>query len=550
MSTKEHPDSVSTTQRSLFRISLITILALSLAGAAFGQTIPQIGLKFGINGLYGLQSTNVGALQPGDLAGAPGYAQTNWNVLGYRGDNIGISNAAFNVLDSSGANSGVAINWTGANVWSVANGGTPADQGNPDGNLMNGYTDSNGNGNVALTNGLPNGLFGQNANNYPLIYVSGLQNWLTAHSVSQYDVVLYMDGDNQAGRTGEYWVQTASGAVSNITFGADITTHVFLRDYNTFPANPAYQRVPFTANNGRIAGAGNYTVFTGLSSDSFVIRSAEFNTRSGINAIQIVPRASAAGPTIDPLLACSTYTGGTARFSVNVAGVLPMTFQWQKGAAPLTDGGNISGSSTATLVITGGSAGDAGYYSCVVSNASGMTTSTSAALSVVTPTGGSYAEKIFTNNPVAYWRFNEIEDPSTNFSVAFDSVGGRNAVYGPLAQNGYNGIAGPQSPDLPGFENGNSALQTAFSSTTPLPYPSSYISWAVAPPLNLNTNSATFCAWIKPNPVVQAGSCALIFERGGSDTSGFGYGANNNLGYTWNGLANPFQFVSGLVPPA
>src|ERR1051326_3223374 len=115
MSTKEHPDSVSTTQRSLFRISLITILALSLAGAAFGQTIPQIGLKFGINGLYGLQSTNVGA---------PGYAQTNWNVLGYRGDNIGISNAAFNVLDSSGANSGVAINWTGANVWSVANGGT------------------------------------------------------------------------------------------------------------------------------------------------------------------------------------------------------------------------------------------------------------------------------------------------------------------------------------------------------------------------------------------------------------------------------------------
>lgn len=548
MSTKEHPNVVFTTELPLWKSLLIAAVPLSLAAAVSAQTIPQIGLKFGINGLNGLQSTNVGALLPTDLAGAPGYAQTNWNVLGFRGDNVGISNAAFNVLDSSGANSSIAINWDGAGIWSVANGGTPADQGSPDGNLMNGYTDSNGNGNVPLTNGLPNGIFGQNVNNKPMIYVAGLQAWLTAHSVSQYDVVLYMDGDNNAGRTGEYWAQAASGSVSNITFGADLTTHVFLRDFNNFNANPTYQQVPFTANNGRIAGAGNYTVLTGLASDSFVIRSAEFNTRAGINAIQIVPRATPIGPTIDPLLACSTYTGGTARFSANAAGVLPMTFQWKKGSVLLTDGGNISGSTTSNLVITGVSGSDVGSYSVVVTGPNGSTTSTSASLNVVTPSAGSYAEKISTNNPVAYWRFNEIEDPSTNFSVAFESVGGRNAVYGSLSQNGFNGILGPQSPDFPGFENGNSALQTLFSSTTPLPYPSSYISWAVAPPLNLNTNTATFCAWIKPNPVVQANGSALLFERGGTDTSGFGYGANNNLGYTWNNQGNTFGFISGLVP--
>jgi hypothetical protein len=522
-----------------------------VASSAFAQTIPQIGLKFGINGLAGLQNTNVGALQPGDLAGAPGYAQTNWNVLGFRGDNVlGTTNPVFNVLDSSGANSGITVQWEGANVWSVGNGGTPADQGNPDGNLMNGYTDSNGNGNVALTNALVNGIYGQNNNNKPLIYLSGLSAWLTAHSVSQYDVVLYMDGDNQAGRTGEYWAQAASGAVSNITFTTtDITTHIFLRDYNNFTANPVYQQVPFTSNTGRIAGSGNYAVFTGLSSDSFVIRSAEFNTRAGINAIQIVPRTIAIGPAIDPLLPCSTYAGSRAVFRATAAGVLPMTFQWQKNGSPLSDGGNIAGSSTANLTITGVSVSDAASYSVVVSNASGITTSSSAALAVQPLVAGSYAEKIFTNGPVAYWRFNENNDASTNFSVAYDSVGGFNARYGTLAQNGFNGIAGPQSPDFPGFENGNSALQTANANPTSIPYPSSYLSWAIAPPLNLNTNTVTMCAWIKPNPVVQASSTALMFARGaGSDVCGFGYLNNtlNHLAYTWNN--QNFNIDSGLVP--
>src|SRR6266536_911484 len=177
MSTKEHRNVVLTNHRVCSSL-IIVAMALALAGDVYGQTLPQIGLKFGINGLAGLQNTNVGALQPADLAGAPSYAQTNWNVLGFRGDNVlGTTNPVFNVLDSSGANSGITIQWEGAGVWSVANGGTPLDQGNADANLMNGYTDSNGNGNVALTNGLVNGIYGQNNNNKPLIYLSGLQAW-------------------------------------------------------------------------------------------------------------------------------------------------------------------------------------------------------------------------------------------------------------------------------------------------------------------------------------------------------------------------------------
>src|SRR5580765_1599617 len=140
MSTIEHQNPPSVVSCVCNKVLLLTalstfVIALCLASPALAQTVPQIGLKFGINGLAGLQNTSVGALQPGDLAGAPGYGQTNWNVLGFRGDNfLGTTNPVFDVLDSSGANSGITIQWEGAGVWSVVNGGTPADQLDPDKN--------------------------------------------------------------------------------------------------------------------------------------------------------------------------------------------------------------------------------------------------------------------------------------------------------------------------------------------------------------------------------------------------------------------------------
>src|SRR5689334_15328956 len=79
---------------------------LSIAGMASGASI---GLKLGINASGGLQSGVTGALLPTDVAGAPSYAQPNWNVLGVRGDNV--STNVFNVVDSSGANTGITINW-------------------------------------------------------------------------------------------------------------------------------------------------------------------------------------------------------------------------------------------------------------------------------------------------------------------------------------------------------------------------------------------------------------------------------------------------------
>jgi parallel beta-helix repeat protein len=80
--------------------------------------------------------------------------------------------------------------------------------------------------------------------------------------------------------------------------------------------------------------------------------------------------------------ACS---GGSASFSVIATGWPTPTYRWRKGTTNLTDGGQISGSATATLTINPVGTGDAATnYNCVVTNACGSATSNNASLTVNT----------------------------------------------------------------------------------------------------------------------------------------------------------------------
>jgi hypothetical protein len=62
--------------------------------------------------------------------------------------------------------------------------------------------------------------------NWPPVYLTGLQAWMTAQGVAAYDVVIYFDGDNAARRVGEYWPVNASGTPDSRTLGADASTHI------------------------------------------------------------------------------------------------------------------------------------------------------------------------------------------------------------------------------------------------------------------------------------------------------------------------------------
>ncbi|MDM8004908.1 MAG: family 10 glycosylhydrolase [Phycisphaerae bacterium] len=74
--------------------------------------------------------------------------------------------------------------------------------------------------------------------------------------------------------------------------------------------------------------------------------------------------------------------GGTAMFTVAATGDTPLSYRWQKNQSDLSDGGQYSGATTATLTVSNAEAGDAANYRCVVTNAYGNATSNEASLTL------------------------------------------------------------------------------------------------------------------------------------------------------------------------
>jgi autotransporter-associated beta strand protein len=83
-------------------------------------------------------------------------------------------------------------------------------------------------------------------------------------------------------------------------------------------------------------------------------------------------------PTNDAKLA-----GLTTTFTVNASGAT--SYQWFKDGVPLSDGVIVSGSGTATLILSGITMADAGNYSVLISNVFGSVTSIPATLTVLPP---------------------------------------------------------------------------------------------------------------------------------------------------------------------
>lgn len=77
--------------------------------------------------------------------------------------------------------------------------------------------------------------------------------------------------------------------------------------------------------------------------------------------------------------------GQTARFTVTATGTDLLTYQWRKGGEALSDVGNISGATTATLTLAHVQPGDAGSYDVVIRNGADSTTSIGVSLWVPDP---------------------------------------------------------------------------------------------------------------------------------------------------------------------
>ncbi|HEY3863804.1 MAG TPA: choice-of-anchor tandem repeat GloVer-containing protein [Verrucomicrobiae bacterium] len=82
----------------------------------------------------------------------------------------------------------------------------------------------------------------------------------------------------------------------------------------------------------------------------------------------------------------TAFPGAVAVFTVAAVGKAPLSYQWQKNSANLSDGPGIAGSTSATLTVNNVSADAAGTYSVIVSDSLGSAPSDGAVLTVISVT--------------------------------------------------------------------------------------------------------------------------------------------------------------------
>jgi hypothetical protein len=234
----------------------------------------------------------------------------------------------------------------------------------------------------------------------------------------------------------------------------------------------------------------------------------------------------------------SVYAGRSAQLSVSAVGTDPLHYQWRRNGTAIGDGGNVSGTGTPTIAITGVAPGNTGNYDVVITNVAGAVTSSVAALTIVTPTAP-YEAALITHNPTAYWRLNELQDTSSGTTTAFDFYGGLDGTYGSAALNGFHGIAGPTATDgFSVFESTNTAMQAITATAN---------SFVTAPPLGITTDTLTITVWV--NPDSHPSFAGIVFARAGQPATGINLRDNGELGYHWDDTQTTWSWPSGLTVP-
>jgi hypothetical protein len=212
-------------------------------------------------------------------AGAPGFAQENWNFFltdwsgNVENDPVfiaGLVDSAGNLVGGAlqeityGANSD-PVHYDAANTWRSGAGNVT-----PDDTLMNGYLDDGG-------------------NNQPYLNLS-----LAPETYSVYSVVVYVHGDVDAGAIGRYWLEEWTDPLAE---GTVITDQVGIQANDYFGAftkaggaNFSQTATPMTVD----VADGNFIVFDNITARNVRIRSAgngdpnEDFGRGPLNAVQII----------------------------------------------------------------------------------------------------------------------------------------------------------------------------------------------------------------------------------------------------------------------
>ena len=169
------------------------------------------------------------------------------------------------------------------------------------------------------------------------------------------------------------------------------------------------------------------------------------NSEGDFNGVQLAPVTLYPPLITQQPLPEELYAGKTAHFTVAGSSqpTGAATFQWAtNGVAIKNDGATgtgsvISGSKTATLTVSNVSAADQLSFQATLTGTDALTVkSTAVPLTIVAPSGEAYEASVISEQPLYFYQFNEVGNPATNNTVAFDYEGGDNGIYGTNALNG------------------------------------------------------------------------------------------------------------------
>jgi hypothetical protein len=249
-----------------------------------------------------------------------------------------------------------------------------------------------------------------------------------------------------------------------------------------------------------------------------------YNQAGSAPAINVTASTTVVAGTWYHLVA--TYDGTTARVYVN--GVLLAT-QVNASFVPNVDSPFSIGARSDNGFPWQGAADEVAYYGTVLSSAQVLANYNAG----IAGNPSAYTTQILGLSPLGYWKLDEgIEPVAANLG----SLGA--AGNGKYFFNALPGQAGPQPPTYPGLEVGN--VGCGFDGNS-----GSVLMGA----LNLNTNTVTVTAWIKPNGA-QAAQAGVFFNQGAVTSSKFGlqFSTTPGLGlaYNWNSLASAINLNSGI----
>ena len=247
----------------------------------------------------------------------------------------------------------------------------------------------------------------------------------------------------------------------------------------------------------------------------------------------------------------ANYPGGSRTFTVDVAGLTPLSYQWKSNNVV------IASATNATLTLTNIPLSANGVsFVCTITNGLGSTNSAAGVLAVVTAPPGSYAEQVVTNKPFGYWHFNEttngVADTAAPLPV-FDYINGNDGAAKQPTNSGFN-VLGLSSPSYPGFSTTNVAIRTVANG---------HLSQLDLPAISTFTNGMTICGWIYS--FGSPASHGIFYSQlgGEGNTVGHGYGLWVNgldpngsgggvLGFEWNNsvLLNSPSGDNNVILPA